>query len=116
MITFVNDFICTSVYYPPEVSSMTYCCLGVLRKEYFRLVTTHVYQFFCCLFALFSDKPEVFLPEYSQPAILHAAHFQRVVTEKNTIVCWMQCLYLDTGLSDRRDRDEGSIRGAQGVL
>ena len=31
------------------------------------------------LFGLFSDKPEVFLPEYSQPAILHAAHFQRVV-------------------------------------
>ena len=31
------------------------------------------------LFALFSNEPEVFLPEYSQPAILHAAHFQRVV-------------------------------------
>ena len=25
-------------YYPPEVSSMTYCCLGVFWKEYFRLV------------------------------------------------------------------------------
>ena len=30
------------------------------------------------LFALFSDEPEEFLPEYSQPAILHAAHFWRV--------------------------------------
>ena len=30
-------------------------------------------------FALFSDKPEVFLPKYSQTAILHAAHFRRVV-------------------------------------
>ena len=29
----------TTVYYPPEVSSMKYCCLGVFRKEYFRLVT-----------------------------------------------------------------------------
>ena len=26
-------------YYPPEVSSMKYCCLGVFTKEYFRLVT-----------------------------------------------------------------------------
>ena len=25
-------------YYPPKVSSMKYCCLGVIRKEYFRLV------------------------------------------------------------------------------
>ena len=31
------------------------------------------------LIALFSDKPEVFLPKYSQTAILHAAHFRRVV-------------------------------------
>ena len=27
------------IYYPPEVSSMKYCHLGVFRKEYFRLVT-----------------------------------------------------------------------------
>ena len=27
------------IYYPPEVSSMKYCCLGVFRKEYFRLVS-----------------------------------------------------------------------------
>ena len=26
------------IYYPPEVSSMKYCCLGVFMKEYFRLV------------------------------------------------------------------------------
>ena len=26
-------------YYPLEVNSMKYCCLGVFRKEYFRLVT-----------------------------------------------------------------------------
>ena len=31
------------------------------------------------LIALFSNKPEVFLPEYSQPVILHAAHLRRVV-------------------------------------
>ena len=30
------------------------------------------------LFALCSDEPEVFLPEYSQTAILHAAHFRVV--------------------------------------
>ena len=27
------------VYYPLEVSSLKYCCLGVFRKEYFRLIT-----------------------------------------------------------------------------
>ena len=27
------------IYYPPEVSSMKHCHLGVFRKEYFRLVT-----------------------------------------------------------------------------
>ena len=27
------------IYYPPEVSSMKYCSLGVFRKEYFRLIT-----------------------------------------------------------------------------
>ena len=28
-----------STYYPPEVSSMEDCCLGVFRREYFSLVT-----------------------------------------------------------------------------
>ena len=27
------------IYYPPEVSSMKYCCWGVFRKEYFQFVT-----------------------------------------------------------------------------
>ena len=27
------------IYYPPEVSSMKYCCLGIFRKEYLRLLT-----------------------------------------------------------------------------
>ena len=27
------------LYYPPEVSSIKYCHLGVFRKEYFRLIT-----------------------------------------------------------------------------
>ena len=31
------------------------------------------------LFALFNDEPEVFLHKYSQTAIIHAAHFKRVV-------------------------------------
>ena len=33
-------------------------------------------------FALFSDEPEVFFPKYSQTAILHAAHFRRVVNKQ----------------------------------
>ena len=32
-----------------------------------------------CLFALVSDEPELFLSQYNQTAILHAAHFRRVV-------------------------------------
>ena len=45
------------------------------------MFTTQLYQYFSVffLFALFSDEPELFLPKYSQTAILHAAHFQRVV-------------------------------------
>ena len=27
----------STIYYPPEVSSLKYYCLGVFRKEYFRL-------------------------------------------------------------------------------
>ena len=35
---------------------------------------------------LFSDEPEVFLPKYSQLAILNAAHFRRVVKAYSTNV------------------------------
>ena len=40
-----------------------------------------LYQYFSVffLFALVRNEPEVFLPKYSQIAILHAAHFRRVV-------------------------------------
>ena len=34
-----NVWFLSFYYYPPEVSSMNYCCLGVFRKEYFRLAT-----------------------------------------------------------------------------
>ena len=50
-------------------------------SEVFLIFTTQLYQYFSVLFlfALFnSDEPEVFLPEYSQTAMLHAAHFRRV--------------------------------------
>ena len=35
---FVRPYRCSLFYYPPEVSSMKYCCWGVFRKEYFRVV------------------------------------------------------------------------------
>ena len=38
------------------------------------------------LFVLFGDEPEVCLPKYSQTAILHAAHFRRVVNLENPLV------------------------------
>ena len=34
-----GDLEISPIYYPLEVSSMKYCCLGVFRKEYFRLCT-----------------------------------------------------------------------------
>ena len=57
-----------------------YCGLST-ASEVFHIFTTQIYQYFIVflLFALFSDEPEVILPKYSQTAILHAAHFQRVV-------------------------------------
>ena len=58
-----------------------YCVLST-ASEVFHIFTTQLYQYFSvCYFllALLRDKSEVFLPEYSQPAILHAAHVRRVV-------------------------------------
>ena len=50
-------------------------------SEVFLIFTTQLYQYFSVLFlfALFSDEPEAFVPEYSQTAMRHAAHFRRVV-------------------------------------
>ena len=50
-------------------------------SEVFLIFTTQLYQYFSvfCLFSLFNDEHEVFLPEYFQRAIRHAAHFRRVV-------------------------------------
>ena len=52
-----------------------------MASEVFLIFSTQLYQCFSVLFlfTLFSDEPEVFLPKYSQTAILHAAHLRRVV-------------------------------------
>ena len=52
-----------------------------MASEVFLILTTKLYKSFSAfsLFALFSDEPEVFLPECSQMAILHAADFRRLV-------------------------------------
>ena len=57
-----------------------YCGLST-ASEMFLIFTTQLYQYFSVffLFAPFSDEPEVFLPKYFETAILHAAHFLRVV-------------------------------------
>ena len=59
-----------------------YCGLST-ASEVFLIFTTQLYQYFSVffLFALIIDAPEVFLPKYSQTAILHAAHFRRVVND-----------------------------------
>ena len=69
-----------------------YCGLST-ASEVFLIFTTQLYQYFSVflLFVLFGDKPEVFLPKYSQTAILHAAHFQRVVNTR-PLSPWYRCL------------------------
>ena len=53
------------------------------------------------LFAVSSDKPEVFHPKYSQTAILLAAHFRRVVKRRNlTSPLTPFKLKLDSGMYD----------------
>ena len=63
-----------------------YCGLST-ASEVFLTFTTQLYQYYSCfcLFALVSDEPEVFLPKYSQTAILHAAHFWRVVNTHTSL-------------------------------
>ena len=59
-----------------------YCGLSTASKV-FLIFTTQLYQYFSVslLLALLSDESEVFLPKYSQTAILNTAHFQRVVNK-----------------------------------
>ena len=61
-------------------------------SEVFLIFTTQLCQYSIVffLFTLVSDEPEVFLPKYSQTAILHAAHFQGVMNS-SYIVCIMLC-------------------------
>ena len=63
-----------------------YCGLST-ASEVFLIFTTQLYRYFSVmfLFALVSDKPEVFLPKYSQTAIPQAAHFRRVVNYEFTL-------------------------------
>ena len=57
-----------------------YCGLST-ASDVFHIFTTQLNQYISVFFlsALFSQKPEEFLRKYSQTAILHAAHFPRVV-------------------------------------
>ena len=72
-----------------------YCGLSTASKV-FLIFTTRLYQFcrVIFLFMLFSDKPEVFFPKYSQPAKLHAAHFQGVVKQDNITLLVLQLVWL----------------------
>ena len=51
-----------------------YCGLST-ASEVFLIFTTQLYHYLsvCFLFALFNDKPEVFLPKYSQTATLQGS-------------------------------------------
>ena len=67
---------------------------GCIASEVFLIFTTRLCQFFQSVLSvsLFSDEPEVFLPKYSQMAILHAPHFRRVVNPENPICSTDKCL------------------------
>ena len=56
-------------------------CGASTASEVFLIFTTQLYQYLSVifLFGLAYDDPEVFLPKYSQTAILHAVHFLQVV-------------------------------------
>ena len=82
----------------------------------------------------FSDDPEVFLPKYSQPAILHAAHFRRVVNPQYSLTSSLSFTgrthsngyslfsvdrlaskalkqFAELGVSDLLDKDSQGMRG-----
>ena len=58
-----------------------YCGLNTASVVFliFYYPTIPIFECVSFLFAPFSEEPEVSLPKYSQTAILHSAHFQRVV-------------------------------------
>ena len=66
------------------------------------IILTKVHYYYCptitffsvcsLLFALYRDKPKVFLPKYSQMPILHAAHFRRVVNNYISYIPWSNAL------------------------
>ena len=58
------------------------------------------------LFALSSDEPEVFLPKYSHTAILHDAHFRRVVNEQ---YAWHKYVFKICVLSAHRLKCQKSV-------
>ena len=64
---------------PMGLGQWVYCGQST-ASEVFLIFTTQLYQWVIFLFALVIVKPEVFLPRYLRTAILHAAHFWRVVT------------------------------------
>ena len=72
----MNGFIAYSQYSPMAMVSMM--AKGCTASEVVLIFTTQQYQYLSvfCLFPLLSDEPEVFLPKYSQPAMLHVAHFR----------------------------------------
>ena len=63
---------------PLAISLAEYCGLRT-ASEVFLISTTQLYQYFFSICTTY-HKLEVFFPKYSQTAILHAAHFRRVVT------------------------------------
>ena len=62
---------------PPVAGPLRYMSTAF---EVSLIFTTQIYQNFSVFCSICtSGEPEVFLPKYSQTAILHAAHFRRVV-------------------------------------
>ena len=76
-----NNIINTGLMGLGQYNSPEEYCGPQTASEVFLTFTPILYQYFSvfCIFPIFSDEPEVFLPKYSKTAKLHAAHFRKVV-------------------------------------
>ena len=63
----------------PELGKGGHCAWMKWQLRFLEYRQLYQYLSVFLLFALVSDEPEVFLPNYSQTAILQAANFRRVV-------------------------------------
>ena len=101
-----------SVWWPRGVLWPQYCLLGV---SYFYYPTIPMLVCFF-LFGLCSDEPEVFLPKYSQTAILYAAYFRRVANSYFCHIYWQERSIASEILSAQNTSPSSLLVGNKGTI